>query len=221
MLGIGRRINLYEYRCENKASATAKLLRSIPGTVYTLGDNVYPQGTRTQFANCYDNYRLSDGSTFNANRTYYWGRYKGRTMPTLGNHEYLNPDGIRSKPYFDYFRAVNGFKDPAAPVPSPGLTLGKGYYSYDRGAWHTVALNSNCEYVSCAGNSAQANWLRNDLAANKDNTCTLAYWHHLLYASGRGSDSSAVRTFWNILYRYNADVILAGHAHRYERFRPR
>ncbi len=208
-------------RCssDNKASATAKLLSSIPGTVYTLGDNAYPQGTRTQFANCYDNYRLSDGSTFNTNRNYYWGKYKGRTMPTPGNHEYLNPEGIRSKPYFDYFRAVNGFKNPRAPVPSPGLKLGKGYYSYDRGAWHIVALNSNCEYVSCANNSAQANWLRNDLA-NNPSRCTLAYWHDPLYASGSSSDDPAVQPFWNILYRHNADVILAGHAHRYERYRP-
>jgi hypothetical protein len=177
-------------RCssENKDSATAKLLGNIPGTVYTLGDNVYPSGTAAQFRNCYDPT---------------WGRHKVRTRPTLGNHGY-NTNG--SSAYFNYFGARAG-------------TRGKGYYSYDRGAWHIVALNSNCDHVSCANDSVQANWLRNDLA-NNPSRCTLAYFHHPLYASGTGSDTPKVRPFWNILYRHHADVILAGHAHRYERFRP-
>src|SRR3712207_9071673 len=54
-------------------SATARLLGRIPGTVYTLGDNAYPNGSRAQFANCY---------------VPTWGRYKNRTKPTAGNHDY-------------------------------------------------------------------------------------------------------------------------------------
>jgi hypothetical protein len=176
-------------RCNyTEDSATAKLLGNIPGTVFTLGDNAYPDGTAAQFRDCYDPT---------------WGRYKDRTRPTAGNHDYRSAG---ASPYFNYFGARAG-------------TPGKGYYSYDRGAWHIVALNSNCDFVSCANDSAQANWLRNDLA-NNSSRCTLAYWHHPLYASGTGSDTPAVRPFWNILYRHNADVILSGHAHRYERFRP-
>src|SRR5919107_644960 len=122
---------------------TAKLIGntlaslSNPAKVITLGDNAYSSGTRTQFANCYDNYRLSDGSTYDSSRQAWWGQYKDRTMPSLGNHEYLNSTdpSIQSKPYFDYFSAQNGFKLPAAPVPNtadnPGLTKGKGYYGYD------------------------------------------------------------------------------------------
>jgi acid phosphatase type 7 len=203
--------------------ATAALLSNIPGTVITLGDNAYSSGTRAQFANCYDNYRLSDGSTYDSSRTTYWGKEKGRTMPTLGNHEYLNssdPD-LKSNPYFDYFSAQNGFLKPAAPIPNtadnPGLTKGAGYYSYDRGSWHIVALNSNCAYVSCVDGSAQANWLQNDLASHPSQ-CTLAYFHHPLYASGTGSDTPEMLPLWQILYDRGADVILSGHAHRYERF---
>src|SRR5918995_6491118 len=124
--------------------------------VITLGDNAYLNGTRAQFANCYDNYRLSDGTSYDSSRPAWWGQFKGRTMPTPGNHEYLNSTdpALRSKPYFDYFGAHNGFKLPAAPVPSPGLTKGKGYYGYNLGSWHIVALNSNCAYVSCTSNSA-------------------------------------------------------------------
>jgi hypothetical protein len=77
--------------------------------VVTLGDNAYTIGTRTQFANCYDNYRLSDGTRYDSSRPAWWGQFKGRTMPTLGNHEYLNSTDptLRSKPYFDYFGAQN------------------------------------------------------------------------------------------------------------------
>src|SRR5215212_11457841 len=104
--------------CDSKHdSKTARLLGKIRGTVFTLGDSVYPEGTRAQFRNCYDPT---------------WGRHKNRTRPTAGNHEYDTSSG--AKPYFDYF----------------GWRAGKatrGYYSYDRGTWHIVALNSNCKEV--------------------------------------------------------------------------
>jgi acid phosphatase type 7 len=198
--------------------ATAALLSKIPGTVITLGDNAYSSGTRAVFANCYDNYRLSDGSTYDSSRTTYWGKEKSRTMPTLGNHEYLNSSDptLKSTPYFDYFKGVNGFKPPSVPAPAPGSSS-QGYYSYDRGSWHIVALNSNCAYVSCVDGSAQATWLQNDLASHSLQ-CTLAYFHHPLYASGTGSDTPEVLPLWQILYDRGADVILSGHAHRYERF---
>jgi hypothetical protein len=165
---------------------TASLVGKIGGTVFTLGDHAYPDGTRGQFRDCYDPT---------------WGNYKERTRPTAGNHDY-NTAG--AKPYFNYFRWRAGRPN--------------GYYSYDRGSWHIVALNSNCEEVGgCDWRSAQGRWLRRDLAKNRTR-CTLAYFHHPLYASGRGEDSPHVKPFWYILYNHHADVIINGHAHSYERF---
>jgi acid phosphatase type 7 len=230
---------------DNEADATAKLLGSTLSSltpdeldqarVIALGDNAYPRGTRAQFANCYDNYRLSDGTPYDSSRRAWWGQYKNRTRPVLGNHEYMNSDdpSIASKPYFDYFSAneLVGFKEPKAPVPNDptknqfGLTFGKGYYSYDLGSWHIVALNSNCEKVGgCDANSAQGKWLRDDLAAHAetpDNQCTLAYFHHPLHATGTGTRTPNVKPFWEMLYTRGADVILSGHAHRYEHHAPR
>jgi len=223
----------------NNDEATAKLLDStlrsltpdgkLPpldqARVIALGDNAYPSGTRAQFANCYDNYRLlPDGSTYDSSRPAWWGRYKNRTMPILGNHEYLNSSNstLKSTPYFEYFSGVSPFKGPAAPVPNdpdnPGLTFDKGYYSYDLGSWHIVALNSNdhCAYVSCAADSAQAQWLQNDLA-NHSAQCTLAYIHHPLYATGTGGRAPEVKPLVQILYDHGAEVILNAHNHRYER----
>src|SRR5829696_7629672 len=67
------------------------------------------------------------------------GRFKGRTKPVPGNHEYYT-EGARG--YFEYFGE-------AASHPEGG------YYSYDLGAWHIVALNSNCEEVRCGPASPQ------------------------------------------------------------------
>ena len=174
--------------CEFKADRkTARLLGRIQGTVFTLGDNVYPAGTRAQFRDCYDPT---------------WGKYKKRTRPTAGDQDYATSG---AKPYFDYFgwRAGN---------PS------RGYYSYDRGTWHIVALNSNCiEVGGCDWRSAQGHWLRRDLARHQAK-CTLAYFQHPLYASGNGYDSPKVKPFWHTLYNHHAEVILNGDAHRYERF---
>ncbi len=174
--------------CEFKPDRkTARLVGNIAGTVFTLGDNVYPEGTRAQFRNCYDPT---------------WGKYKKRTRPAAGDQDYETPG---AKPYFDYF----GWR---AGKPT------RGYYSYDRGAWHIVALNSNCEEVGgCDWHSAQGRWLRRDLDRHRGR-CTLAYFQHPLYASGKGYDSPKVKPFWSTLYNYHADVILNGHAHRYERF---
>ena len=210
--------------------ATAKLLDPIIAaapsttTVFTTGDNAYESGTASEYANCYDNYRIPDGSVYDATRPSWWGQYKARTMPVLGNHEYnasANASG-----YFDYFGAKNGFKQPPAPVPNtpanPGLTPGKGYYSYDLGQWHVVALNSNCSFVAggCDRGSPQEQWLKADLAAHS-NACTLAYWHHPLFSSGPlNGGNSNMKPFWEALYAAKADVVLNGHVHNYERFAP-
>src|SRR5919107_4010205 len=196
-----------------------------------MGDNAYPRANRTQYANCYDNYNLdANWSTFDRSRPDWWGNddYIRLTMPVLGNHEYMNSDdpSIKSKPYFDYFSAKNGFQPPAAPVPNDpdnnhGLTFGEGYYSYDLGSWHIVALNSNCDKVGgCEASSPQGQWLQRDLANTTNKQCTLAYFHHPLYATANGTNTLNVRPLWEMLYAKGADVILSGHAHRYERHAP-
>jgi hypothetical protein len=130
-----------------------------------------------------------------------WGRHKARTRPAVGNHEYYTPG---ASGYFGYFGAKAG--DPK-----------KGYYSYDRGSWHVVVLNSNCSEVSCAAGSPQERWLENDLAAHP-NRCTLAYFHHPRFSSS--GDNPSVAPFWNDLYAAGAEVVLNGHTHNYERFAP-
>jgi hypothetical protein len=133
-----------------------------------------------------------------------WGRVKSLTRPVVGNHEYGTKGAAG---YFAYFGAAAG---PA----------GKGYYSYDIGAWHLIALNSNCTQAGgCSAGSPQAQWLRADLAAHPTG-CTVAYWHHPRFSSGSHGDTSLVEPLWQALYDGNADLVLSGHDHLYERFGP-
>ena len=172
------------------AEATAKILEATPGTVFTAGDNAYPSGTKEQFDNCYD-------------KT--WGRVKSRTRPSPGNHEFHSGGAT---PYFDYFGANAG--DPK-----------QGYYSYDLGAWHIIVLNSECDQVGgCQSGSAEEKWLLADLRSHHS-ACTLAYWHKPLFSSGakHGNDPE-MKPFWQDLYSANADVVINGHDHDYERFAP-
>jgi len=133
-----------------------------------------------------------------------WGVEKARTHPVVGNHEYGTPG---ASGYFGYFGAAAG--DPA-----------KGYYSFDRAGWHVVVLNSNCSEVGgCGAGSAQEQWLRADLAANPTQ-CTLAAWHHPRFSSGTTKGTNSVQALWQALYDADAEIVLAGHAHVYERFAP-
>jgi acid phosphatase type 7 len=191
---------------------TAALLGTMPGaTVAALGDQAYPHGSDQDYANCYDNYNLSDGTTYDTSRLAWWGQYKDQTRPTTGNHEY---DTAGASGYFNYFGAMlNSSFGAAAADPT------KGYYSYDLGSWHVIVLNSNCSKVGgCSKTSPQGQWLQADLAAhpNTNYACTLAYWHAPRFSSNQTTTPFA--PFWSALYKAKADVVLNGHIHNYERF---
>jgi hypothetical protein len=151
-------------------------------------------------------YNAASLSNLRASYDRSWGRVKSITRPVLGNHE------STGNGYFDYFNGSGANNGPAGE-------RGKGYYSYDVGSWHLIALNSNCSRVPCNAGSAQERWLRSDLAANP-RTCTLAYWHHPRFSSGHDGDGTFMQDIWKALYDANADVVLVGHSHDYERFAP-
>ena len=152
--------------------------------------------------------QYTSASLYNLQNSYdhTWGRFKSITSPSLGNHEGSGTG------YFDYFygSGVNS---------GPYGARAKGFYSFDVGAWHLIALNSNCSRVPCAAGSEQEQWLRADLAAHP-NACTLAYWHHPRFSSGHDGDGTFMQALWKDLYDANADLVLVGHSHDYERFAP-
>lgn len=149
-------------------------------------------------------YPRGELANFQASYDRTWGKVKKITRPAPGNHEYYTP---KAAGYYQYFGAIA--KDPS-----------KGYYSYNLGKWHLIALNSNCKNVGgCGPGSPQEKWLKADLAASR-HQCTLAYWHHPRFSSGLHNNNADTAAFWQALYAAGAEVILTGHDHDYERFAP-
>lgn len=164
----------------------ASLAARLPGTIALIGDLAYPDGSVTDYVDCFDPA---------------WRPLLDRIRPAPGNHDYQTADAAG---YFAEFGAAAG-------------TPGEGWYSYEVGAWHVVALNSNCEFVGgCGAGSPQLAWLEADLAAHPA-TCTLAYWHHPRFSSGRHGDSDMTQPLWQALASAAADLVLQGHDHDYER----
>lgn len=206
---------------------TATAATSVDPVIYAAGDIACEPGSATTSTQCHERktsdiivnggaskalalgdlqYNSASLSNLRASYDKTWGRVKSITTPVIGNHE------STANGYFDYFygSGVNN---------GPFGQRGKGYYSYNLGAWHVIGLNSNCSRVPCSAGSAQEQWLRSDLASNP-RLCTLAFWHHPRFSSGHDGDGTFMQPIWKDLADAKADVVLVGHSHNYERFAP-
>ena len=193
---------------------TADLVESLaPDVVAALGDLQYEHGELENFMLGYDPT---------------WGRFKSITRPAPGNHEYEgDPERDAAPGYYGYFGAAAG--DPT-----------KGYYRWSLGDWTMFVLNSgainytrsgglrpelpnDCWPVSCMANREQEQWLRAELATLPADSCVLAYWHHPRFSSGFSGQPQPhpeTEPLFAALRDHDADLILAGHSHNYERFKP-
>jgi hypothetical protein len=182
--------------CDRQSDdATGTLLDNIAGIIMPLGDNAYLSGTPTEFTNCY---------------APNWGRHKSRTRPVAGNHDYYNPGSTKNAAgYFGYFGATAG-------NPS------KGYYDFTLGSWLVIVLNTGTESQDfIAAGSAQEQWLRAELASHTEQ-CTVALFHHPQFSTvtGRPFIRPETTPLWQALYDGGADLVLNGHDHTYQRYKP-
>jgi acid phosphatase type 7 len=129
-----------------------------------------------------------------------WGRFKSITWATPGNHDYGVTDALD---YFGYFGQAAG--------------VGKaGYYSKSVNGWLIVSLNSN---IDSTATSTQYKWLTDTLSTNKD-ACVMAVWHHPIFSSSTRGGTPKMREMFDLLASKNADLVLQGHEHQFERFQP-
>lgn len=187
LVGAG---DIADCKALSPAAKTANLLDRIEGTVFTLGDNAYENGTARQFADCYHPT---------------WGRHKARTRPTVGNHEYGT---AFANAYFGYFGEAAG--DPKKGYYS--YDLGKWHV--------VVINSNCDQVGGCKAGSPQELWLRADLAAHPALCTAAMWHHPRFSSSAEHGDDKSVRDIWRALYDAGADVALAGHDHDYERFAP-
>ncbi|MFZ0180972.1 MAG: chitobiase/beta-hexosaminidase C-terminal domain-containing protein [Candidatus Dormiibacterota bacterium] len=184
------------------AASTEPLLTGVDA-VLPLGDTQYNCGGYQAFL---QSYALS------------WGQKLAITHPVPGDNDYgleLPAGGGTDCPatngagYFQYFGAAAG--DPT-----------KGYYSYNLGTWHVIALNTaQCDTTPafCAAGSAQDLWLQNDLS-HDTSVCTLAYYKDPRFSSTAGGGDDNFQQIWQDLYNGGTDVVLNAGSHWYERFEP-
>jgi hypothetical protein len=175
---------------ESMAARTAELIatglaKDSTARVVTLGDNTYPIGKPEEFNKCYEPT---------------WGRFKDKTLPSPGNHDYGMPKALG---YYNYFGELAG----------PDR---RGYYATQLGKWLLLSLNSNVDKNQM---QEQLTWLKAELANNKQN-CTLAFWHHPVYSSGGHGNNKNMQEAWTMLAAAKADIVLTSHDHNYERFAP-
>ncbi|HVL23350.1 MAG TPA: DNRLRE domain-containing protein [Thermomicrobiales bacterium] len=131
------------------------------------------------------------------------GALKARTNPVPGNHE---GGGDQFKGYLDYWDST------------------KHYYSYDSGGWHFIALDSTAEYGQLGPGSTQYEWLVQDLQANANTACTMVFFHHprfgLVTNATDVTHRGNLQTIWSLLATSGVDVVLNGHEHNYQRWKP-
>ena len=158
----------------------------------------------------YDTGRLSD---YNAYFDKTWGPLVPKMYPVLGptHDESWTGDPVR------YFNGAG-----ASGYQTPIKIREHTSYSFDKGAWHFIAIDDSCyrDTDNCDP-SALLSWVKEDLAAHP-NRCTLAYWHQAYFTrpSEEHDPYDDVRPVVEALYDAGVDVALQGHQHNYERFAP-
>jgi hypothetical protein len=185
------------------AHVVDSILKAEPEAIaFTAGNNLADMGAGTTFQNCFDPK---------------WGAFKSRTYYSIGNGDFgtdRGPDGV-----YGYLADRTG---PAH----------KGWFSFDKGSWHIVVLNtSDWEHGAATYGidpqlkpvpSEQVDWLSADLQANTK-PCVLAVsWERRMYTTsvgtaGRNSNMIPITT---LLHDYGVDLMVSAKDKVYERFLP-
>ncbi len=193
------------------------------GKIILLGDLAYDWGRDPDFecfANIVGNQNKQD------------------LIPAVGNHEY-GQNGVITG-YWNYFQNVGVFANGYGPkrTVSDFDSTSRLYYETWVDGWQVLVLDSECWRLQegkrnqpnadspngCDEGSLQYQWLESKLAA-EPNVCRIAAMHIPRWSSaganrGSYSDQVALSEIYTLLDRYGTDMVLAGHAHRYERFVP-
>ncbi len=163
---------------------------------------------------------------------------KDITYPVTGNHDYYVSDTADG--YFEYFGELENCAVPDLVLQETYEEVNLGYYSFDIGTWHIIALNSYLPH-QCSldddlmpeeGSAAlvQYDWLKEDLAKHSGDeyTGTIALMHHPLYDWElyykcewiNWFDLSTQVHMWELFFEYGVEMVLSGHNHNYQRWAP-
>ena len=165
---------------------TGNIIAGVDGTVFTTGDNVYPNGTASDFTNCY--------------APTPWGSAPvlSRTHPVPGNHDWGT--GVTNS-LERLLRLLRRQRDRCRRHELLQLR-------HPDSNWHVVNLDSECAQVAgggCDAGSDQELWLKADLAANHTKN-VIALWHKPRYSSGI-TNLQTLQPLWDDLYLAGVDIL--------------
>jgi hypothetical protein len=154
-----------------------------------------------------------------------FGKLLPITAPVPGNHDYYWDAWQPNNPHTTY--NASGYFGYFGDIAYPPY----GFYSFDLGSWHFIALNSPLMFdynMTEPGNPAnlQYEWLKADLASHPNTRYpgTIVFFHHPLYdwetPNAPGWASPELITIWDLLYKSGVDLVLNGHSHTYQRWAP-
>jgi predicted phosphodiesterase len=127
-----------------------------------------------------------------------YGRLARVTAPVSGNHDSRN----ETTGYDPYWRRVHGVRPPD-------------WYAFRAGGWEILALDSEAEHNR---GSPQLRWLRRQV--RRGGTCRIAVWHRPRFSAGdHHGDQKDMQPVVDAL-RGRAAIVIAGHEHDMQRFRP-
>ena len=144
----------------DSGAATAALLDTIEGTVFTAGDNAYPDGSPAQFRDCY-------APT--------WGRHLERTRPVAGNHDWLTKGLAGYRGYFG---------ERAGPAGASWYSFDLGAWHV------IVLDSDCVFVGGCLPGSPQGVWLDADLKASTAGCTMAIWHHPRFSSGVHGNDAS-------------------------------
>jgi hypothetical protein len=170
--------------------ATAAELDTLQGTIFTLGDNAFPNGSAEAYRDCY---------------TPSWGRHKARTYATLGNHEYNSGSADAS---FDYFgdrigpRGLGYYSFDLGNWHVVVLNVND-FHGFIEGSPQDLWLQA--DLAQSKKSCTLAIWHNPRFFSSN----TLGW-----------TSNAYITELWNRLYEAGVDLVLNGQQHQYERFPP-
>lgn len=181
-----------------------------------LGDNAYNDGTDAEF----------QAKFFNIYKDALLKKYPLYTSP--GNHDYHDADFTADHAQNTHQTAYyQNFSMPLNGEAGGVASHNQAFYSFDLGNIHFISLDSygkeENKYYLYDVNGPQVQWVKKDLAANKNKAWVVAFWHHPPYSMGsHNSDKESElvhirENFIKVLEDAGVDLVLCGHSHGYER----
>jgi len=166
-------------------------ITSSPASMLLYLGDIYEEGTPTEWENNYGHASFDPSGP--ATR---WGTMASWTRPTMGNHE-----GGNIPAYRDYWHQVPDFD------------------TFTFGGVRYLQLNSECARIpgGCGAGSPQYVFVQQTLASSAQ-ACIVAFWHRPVLSLN--DDNQPMRPIWKLLADGGGDLVLNGHAHTMEAYRP-